>query len=147
MKENSQEEVSCNHRAIVNALNKAIEIFTLHSEEAFEEVVSNGLQPVADAAGLNRIAVYRLFDKKSGRMGQIYVWAYGKTVDLDEELVELPNVPPVIRWLDILIKGECINGNASDMPADQAAFCALFGVKSILFVPVFTHGEFWGIVT
>ncbi|MCL2480435.1 MAG: response regulator [Spirochaetaceae bacterium] len=147
MTENNHEEISSSHYAIINALNKAIEIFTSHSEKAFEEVISNGLQPVAEAACLDRIAVYRLFDKKSGRMGQIYVWAYGKTVELDEELVELPNIQPVIRWLDILTKGECVHGNANDMPDDQAAFCALFGVKSILFVPIFTHGEFWGVIT
>ena len=146
-KNNRKTEFSDNCRLIVNALNKSIEIFTSHSENAFEEVMNLGLKPIADAAGLNRIAVYRLLDKKSGCMGQIYVWAYGKTVTLDKELVELPNVPPVIRWLKVLKIGECINGNAMEMEQDQADFCAIFGVKSILFVPIFTHGEFWGIVT
>ena len=146
-KNDKKTEISGDCSLIVDALNKSIEIFTSHSENAFEEVMNLGLKPIAEAAGLNRIAVYRLLDKKSGRMGQIYVWAYGKTVTLDKELVELPNVPPVIRWLNILKTGECINGNAREMPQDQADFCAIFGVKSILFVPVFTHGEFWGIVT
>jgi signal transduction histidine kinase/DNA-binding response OmpR family regulator/PAS domain-containing protein len=133
--------------AIVRALNKTVEIFTSHSGKSFDEVISSGLQPVADAAGLNRIAVYRLLDKESIRMGQIYVWAYGKTVPLDKELVELPKVPPVLRWLDELTKGNAVHGNAADMPQDQADFCKLFGVKSILFEPIFTHDEFWGVVT
>ena len=133
--------------AIINALSKTIEIFTSYSGISFDEVISTGLKPVADAAGLNRIAVYRLLDKDSGRMGQIYVWAYGKTVPLDKELVKLPNVSPITRWLEILTKGECVHGNVLDMDSEQAAFCGLFNIKSILFVPIFTHGEFWGIVT
>jgi len=147
MTENSPEEIYKNRDAIVDALNKTVEIFTSHSEKAFEEVMSNGLQLVAEAAGLDRIAVYRLFDEKKGHMGQIYVWAYGKTVELDKELVVLPNISPVLRWVEILSRGECVHCNTNDMSEDQAAFCALFGVKSILFVPVFTHGEFWGVVT
>ena len=147
MSQDGSNELLGHRDAIVDALAKTVEIFTSHSEKTFDEVLSSGLQQVADAANLNRIAVYRLLDKKSSRIGQIYVWAYGRNVALDEELVELPNVPPVVRWLDILTKGECVHGNAKDMDADQAAFCALFGVKSILFVPIFTHGEFWGIVT
>ena len=132
---------------IVSALCEATEIFTSHSEQIFEEVVSSGLQPVAVAAGIDRVAVYRVLDSKNGRMGQIYVWAYGKTVPLDEELIVLPDVPPVRRWLNILTKGECVYGNIKEMDKDQAGFCAMFGIKSILFVPIFTHGEFWGVVT
>jgi len=90
--------------------------------------------------------VYRLLDRKD-LLGQIYVWAFGKTSELDEELVEVPKVPPVNHWLEIMMKGECINGNAIEMPEDQANFCAMFGVKSIFFVPIFTHNEFWGVVT
>ena len=136
------------HRnAIVDALNKTVEIFTSHSGKSFDEVVSCGLQPVADAAGLNRIAVYRLLEKESGRMGQIYVWAYGSAVPLDEELVDLPKTPPVIRWLERLTKGECIHGNTKDMLKDEEEFLTSFGVKTILLVPVFTRGEFWGVIS
>jgi len=135
-----------NRDALVDALNIMAEILTSHSEEAFEEVMSNGLQPVANAAGLDRVAVYRYLDRID-RLGQIYVWAFGKTASLDKELIEVPSVPPVKNWLATIMKGECINGNAREMSEDQAAFCALFGVKSILFVPIFTHNEFWGVVT
>jgi len=132
--------------ALVDALNMMAEIFTSHIEEAFEEVMSNGLRPVARAAGLDRVAVYRYLDRID-RLGQIYVWAFGETSSLDKELIEVPSVPPVNNWLATIMKGECINGNAREMSEDQAAFCALFGVKSILFVPIFTHNEFWGVVT
>jgi len=143
-----QESETAGHRnAIISAVNKTVEIFTSHGGKSFDEVICGGLQPVAEAAGLNRIAVYRVLEKNTLRIGQIYVWAYGKTVPLDKELIELPKVEPVIRWLHILTKGEYVHGNAAEMSKDQADFCALFDVKAILFVPIFTHSQFWGIVT
>jgi len=123
-----------NYDAIISALNKTVEIFTSHREISFNEVIGSGLLSVADAAGLNRIAVYKLIDKESFQLGQIYTWAYGNTTPLDEELVQLPNIPPIIRWLDALTKGECINGNTKDMPRDEVEFLSRFGVKSI-FLP------------
>ena len=137
---------SCNRDAIINALNKTIEIFTSHNEISFNEVISNGLAPVADAAKLDRVSVYRLLDKRSRKMGQIYVWASGKTDDLDKELIELPNIPPTRRWLEKLIKGECINENVKDMDEESKVFCGSFNLKAVLLVPVFTRGEFWGII-
>ena len=130
---------------IVNALNEMIEIFTSYDGKTFDEVMSNGLQPVAKAANLDRVAVYRLLDD-CDRLGQIYLW-YGNSIPLEEELLVLPDNPPVIRWLKVLTKGDCINGNVNDMPEDEAAFLSLFGVKSIYFVPIFTYGEFWGVIT
>ncbi|MCL2101547.1 MAG: ATP-binding protein [Fibromonadales bacterium] len=132
---------------LVHALIETTEIFTSHSKKDFSDVMSSGLKPIADAANLNRIAVYRLLNKEEGRIGQIYLWEHGKTIPLDEILVELPKVSPVIRWLKVLTAGECINGNVLDMDKEQADFCALFKIKSILFVPIFTYNEFWGIVT
>jgi signal transduction histidine kinase/CheY-like chemotaxis protein/PAS domain-containing protein len=136
-----------NRDVIINALNKTIEIFTSHSELSFNEVISNGLHPVADAAKLDRVSVYRLLDKESGRMGQIYVWAYGETVELDKELIVLPDVSTTRRWLEKLLKGECINENVKDMDDESKVSCGLFNIKAILLVPVFTHGEFWGVIT
>ena len=132
---------------IVDALSRTVDIFTSHSEKSFDVLMSNGLQLIANAASLNRISVYRMLDKNTGSMGQIYLWAFGKTQTLDQELVTLPNIPPVNYWLDKMKKGECVHGSVKEMEKDREDFLSLFGVKSILFVPVFTHGEFWGVVT
>ncbi|MDR0223068.1 MAG: response regulator [Oscillospiraceae bacterium] len=123
-----------------------IEIITDFNEDAFEIVMSKALDPVAKAIRLDRIAVYQIL-KSSSRLGQTYVWYKGESVELDKELVVLPDHPSVNRWVEILMKGDCINGNVDDMNGEDAAFCGMFGVKSILFVPIFTFGKFWGVIT
>jgi signal transduction histidine kinase/CheY-like chemotaxis protein len=45
------------------------------------------------------------------------------------------------------MKGECINANVADMAEDEAAFISRFGTKAIFFVPIFMHGNYWGIIT
>jgi signal transduction histidine kinase/DNA-binding response OmpR family regulator/PAS domain-containing protein len=138
-------EISEGRYAISNALNNAIEILTSHKEESFDDVMSNGVRPIADAAGLNRIVVYRLLEGND-RLGQRYVWKYGKTAPLDVELIEAPNNPPMTRWLKTLMRGEYIHGRLDVMAEDEAAFLGLFGIRSVLFVPIFTYNKFWGMV-
>ena len=131
--------------SIVNALNEATEAFTSINGETFDEVMTNGIKPIAEAAGIDRVAVYRLLDS-GGHFGQVYLW-HGKTRPLVEELIVVPDNPPVVRWLEILKKDICINGNVNEMAPDEAALLSHFGVKSIFFVPIFTRGEFWGVIT
>ena len=146
-KDSKTNELSSHCVRLVTALNRTVEIFTSHSTKTFDELMSLGLGPIAEAVKLDRVAVYRLLDAKKMRVGQIYVWAGGKTVSLDEELVEIPECTATRRWLNTAMKGECINTNVMEMPRDEAEFLSRFGVKSILFVPIFIRDEFWGIVT
>ncbi|MDR2578161.1 MAG: AmmeMemoRadiSam system protein B, partial [Chitinispirillales bacterium] len=131
---------------MLGALNDMAVMLLSHKNATLDEVMSDGLKPVADAGGLDRIAVYRMLYEEEQRLGQIYLW-YGKTIPLDEELVILPDNPPIRRWLEILMKGECINGNTEYMLDDDVEFLTRFGVKSIFFVPIFTREKFWGVIT
>jgi signal transduction histidine kinase len=140
------QSVSEHFVAITNALNKTVEILLSHSEETFDDMMENALLPIAEAAELQRIVIYWLLDGKN-RLGQTYVWAHGKTAALDDELIELPDNPLVVRWLEILTKGECVNARADTLPKDEAAFLSLFKVKSIFLVPIFTHNKFSGVIS
>jgi len=138
-------ESSRRRENIVNALNVATEAFTSNNGKNFDELMTNGIKPIAEAAGIDRVAVYRLM-KSGGHLGQVYLW-HGKRLPLLEELIVVPDNPPVIRWLEVLKKDICINGNVNDMAPDEATFLNHFGVKAVFFVPVFTRGEFWGVIT
>ena len=136
--------------SIIDALNKAIEIFAFHSEKTFDEVMTNGIRPLADAVGLDRVVFYKLADVEGGkRLGQAYRWdkSEGGLISLAEELKVLPNIPVLENWISIASKGDCIRLKESEYTEDAAAFMRVYGIRSILVVPIFTHGEFWGIVT
>ena len=134
-----------NREKMLNALNEMAVSLLSYENESFEDVISKGLKPVTDMAGVDRVAVYRMLDGDI-RLGQVYLW-YGQTIPLDEELLIVPLDPPVVRWLDILTKGGCINAKVDEMDVEESAWLRRFGAKCAYFVPIFTRGRFWGVVT
>ncbi|MCL1959287.1 MAG: response regulator [Spirochaetes bacterium] len=151
VKHNNEEarELLGRRASIVDALNKSIEIFSSNKEETFDEVMTNGIRPFADAVGIDRVVFYRLIDGEgSKRLGQIYLWdkSEGGLMSLDEELKFLPNHPVLENWMSIASQGGCIRFRESDYTEDVAALMRTYGIKSILIVPIFTHGKFWGVI-
>jgi transcriptional regulator with GAF, ATPase, and Fis domain len=149
VKEKDDFEITQRREAIVNGMNKAIDIFTSHSEKEFDDVISKGLRPIAEAARLDRIVFYRnMVIDGEPRIGQIYMWVRAEDglVSLDEELRIMPKNPLVEKWNAVLSKNNPIRIRESDIDNDEQVFLRIFGVKSILIVPVFSHGEFWGAV-
>jgi signal transduction histidine kinase/CheY-like chemotaxis protein len=136
--------------AIVEALNKSIEIFSNHNEKTFDEVLTNGIRPVANAVGLDRVVVYAVVDReREKRFGQIYRWDKSERglMSLADELRILPDIPVIRRWIASAAKDECIRMRKSDFDEDQAAFMRVYSIKSILLIPIFTHGDLWGAVS
>jgi signal transduction histidine kinase/CheY-like chemotaxis protein len=135
---------------IIDAINQAIEIFSFHNEKTFDEVMTNGIRPVADAVGLDRVVFYKLTDVEGGKcLGQVYRWdkSEGGLISLAEELKVLPHIPVLENWVSTASQGNCVRIKESEYTEDAAAFMSVYGIKSILIVPIFTRGAFWGIVT
>ena len=136
-------------RSYAGALNKALEIFFSYAERTVDEVLSHGLRPVADAADMDRIIVFRILEEERNIAGEIYRWdrIAGGTAPVDEALKRLPIGTAVERWLARVSKDACISLRRSEFTEDEAAFLVPRGVRSILIVPVFTKSAFWGVVT
>jgi signal transduction histidine kinase/DNA-binding response OmpR family regulator/PAS domain-containing protein len=150
IKSANNKNTSEKREVIVDALNKSIEIFSVSKEDSFDEVMTNGIRPIAEAIGLDRVVFYRLMDIDGGkRLGQIYRWdkSEGGLMSLAEELKVLPNVPVLEQWVTAITKGECVRIRESDYDKDQADFLRVYGIKSMLLTPILTHGDLWGAVT
>jgi len=132
-----------------NALNKSLETFVSFTEKDIDDIMSNGLKPVAAAAGLDRIIIFRILNKGSMIFGERYRWdrITGGTAPIDDALRELPVNTAVTRWISIMSDNSCISIKRSEFKEDEAAFLSPRGVMSILIVPVFTENEFWGVIT
>jgi len=127
------------------AINEMATKLLSHEKEAFGDVMGRGLVPIASAAGIDRIAVYR-YKAQYLRFSQVYLWI-GKTVPLEDFMLDMPIIPPISTWHSSFTKNECINANLMDLPADEVEYLKRFGIKSIYFVPIFTYGKLWGVIT
>jgi len=132
-----------------NALNKALEILFSYTEKDIDNTLSHGLWPIANAAGLDRILVFRILDSDAMICGETYRWdrLSGGTAPIDDTLRELPVNSAVKRWISIMADGSCISLKRSTFKEDEAVFLGPRGVMSILIVPVYTESKFWGVVT
>ena len=147
MDKHENADTSGRYAAIADALHKYLETFSTNKEETFEKVMTNGIRPFADAVGLDRVVFYKMVNTEGGkRLGQIYQWdkTEGGLIPVIEELKVLPNHPVLDKWVSITSQGGCIRLKESDYSKDEAAFLRTYGVKSILVMPIFTHGKLWG---
>jgi len=143
-------EASHKYIKISEALNMAVEIFVSYSEEDFNDVMTNGLNPIAEAVELDRICVFKQIKEKGEQvLKRVYLWdkVAGGTLLEEERPFFLHNVKVVKRWVDTLLMGRYINAHIGGMNEEEMAFIDSFGLKSILMFPVFTHREFWGVIS
>ena len=112
------------------ALNKSLEIFISFNERAIDEVMSKGLCPVAQAAGLDRIIIFRIYGLESSTAGEIYRWdkALGGTAPIDPLLRVLPVTAVLKRWVSIVSDDSCISLKRSEFTKEEAAFLSPRGV-------------------
>jgi len=146
---NEANNLSGRRAAIIDALNKAIEIFSSHSEKTFDKVMSSGIQPIADAVGLDRVVFYSLVGKEEEkRFGQIYRWdkSKGGLMSLADELQVLSDNPVIERISSIITKGDCVKFREGVFSEDEKALFSAYGIKSVLYMPIFTLGKLWGAV-
>lgn len=129
----------------LEALNRMAVLLLSHHYEVFDNVMSMGLKPLADVTGINRIAAFKYMEEdKSYR--QWYLWE-NRTIPLVEALRIVPQDAPVVRWIETLKRGECLNYNVDELSEEDAQWLTKIGVKAIYFVPVFARGKFWGAIT
>ncbi len=128
-------------------LNSAAIILLSQSAENFELTMSAGVSLIAGIADVDRMSVSRNMEKPDGLYAsQIYRWSKvaGTSISPLQELQVNSYERHIPRWRDILKSGQCINGPVSLMP--EAATLKSFGCMSVLAIPVFNKGMFWGFV-
>ena len=132
---------------IVNALNESLDIFNFHNEETFDDVMANALKPLAEVMSVDRIAFYRFTEiDDQHRLKQIYYWGAAEGGLMEKSMYALPSHQMVAKGLESSIKDICLTKRLDRISEDEVAFMETFGIKSLLMVPVFTHGTFWGVV-
>ena len=141
------QEISSRRALLIDALNKALEVFCSQNEEHFDEVLANALRLTADAAGVDRILIDRCADTEDGpRAKHLYQWSRSNGGLVFEDPAPVPGDPSLSAWRNDLERGIPVNRRLSDMTAGESDFMNSSDIKSIFVAPIFTHGEFWGCV-
>ena len=132
--------------AMVNALNKVLEVFCSHFDDTFDKVLASALRIIAEAATVDQIHVDLVDPVNAACLKQLYRWDSSDGVARVNSTASFPRSPVLTEWFGDLMQGRYINRQVSDAPKPEAAFMNDIGLKSIFIVPIFTGGALWGCV-
>ncbi|MDR1838727.1 MAG: response regulator, partial [Treponema sp.] len=134
-------------KKMADVLNKTAVTFLSNSEKTFEDIMTTGMTPIADMAGLDRLSVWRNSTVENIlHTSQIYRWdrESGGTTEPTPGLTDVTFAKLAPRWEELLPRGELINSPVRLLP--EAPMLQSFGVVSAFITPIFIGGELWGFV-
>ena len=128
----------------------AVKLLATFDNGQFEVSLVEGIRHIAEYLEVDRVYIWRN-EMINGEMcyKAIFSW-YNETGSEGNPVsqgVAMPLSSFSKEFNDTLARGVCIRGASSNLnPRDRSVLSAL-GVKSLLILPVFIQGSFWGAVT
>jgi signal transduction histidine kinase len=109
------------------------------------------LSKIGQGAGVSRAYVFENHTDDAGRlcMSQRYEWTAAE-VSRELDNPDLQNMPYAESgfgyWIGVLGQNEILTGTVSQMSAAERAVFEPQGIRSIIVIPVFVQGVWWGFV-
>ena len=136
--------------AILETVRFAAERF-LGETSGWEESVRTVLMHLGEAAGASRVYVFENYVGEDGELWatQRHEWvAPGVSAQIDNTLLKaLPyRAAGFGRWEEVLGQGDLVHGHTRDLPESEQPELRAEDILSIVIVPIFVEGEWWGFV-
>jgi signal transduction histidine kinase/CheY-like chemotaxis protein len=114
----------------------------------FDSDIWNSMDMIARCAGVDRMRIWKNHIKNDELYcSQIYEWSGGVEPQSGKRIaVDVPYSQNMPGWEEKLSAGQSINRLAHDFSPEEQAQLSPQGVLSILVIPVFFQGIFWGFV-
>ena len=134
--------------AILQAVSRSAERFLV--QRSFDEGVVELMRVLGEATGVTSAHVFENVrsDGPSTHTRRLAGWESGRgnsTVD-DPRLAHVQPAPHFRRWAEVLGRGDVVSSHICDLPAEERDALALAGSLSVLAVPIFVQGRWWGFI-
>jgi len=146
-KKEREAQAALKHREmLLNTVNRATEILLTASEENTMTALTASMRIVGRCVGADHVQIWRN-EMIDGELH--FTMCYEWLSEFGKQKKGVPiglKVPYSSRpgWLEMFMKGKCINTPISKLPPDDASFLGHFGVVSIVILPLFLNEEFFG---
>ena len=147
MKYRQMAEALKRRETMLDTLNKTAIVFLSQSKETFEDMMSLGIEQIADLFDIDRFSLFRNFSMPDGlHSSQIYRWdrASGGTTPPTKFYTDMTYAEFAPNWKHILENDNVVNGPTRLMLGREADTLRMAGVISALAVPLFIDDVFWG---
>jgi len=129
------------------AVNSAANILLESTEENFETSLLDGMELMGHCVNADRVYIMRN-ETRDGKHCFVYVYGWANAGKKDGRSITIGSVIPYDAfpdWETRLAQGECINGPMSEQSPSVQNYFSYIVIKSILVIPVFIQGKFWGL--
>jgi len=133
---------------LLSTVNRATTLLLQAEGEEFERTLWSSMGMMASAVDADRVYIWENHEIE-GRLHstQLYEWSEGAEPQQGNEYtVGLSYDDSLPGWKEKLSGGQCINCIVREMTPSEQGQLLPQGIVSILIVPVFLRGDFWGFV-
>jgi len=129
------------------AVNSAATVLLETTEENFESSLLNGMELMGRCVSADRVYIMRN-ETINGKNCFVYIYEWVNEIGKDGTTITKGLTVPYDvypEWKTKIERGECLNGPMSEQsPFIQSYFSKIL-IKSLLVIPVFIQGKFWGL--
>ena len=135
------------HGRLLDTVNSAAAVLlSNNAKESFEELLLKSFELVGRCLDVDRVQIWRN-EKINGDMHFVlrHEWLsdYGKNCSAIPHGLHFPySMKP--EWESKFLRGENINAPLCELPQEDREFLGNYGMKSIVILPMFLDGDFWG---
>ena len=135
-------------RELVHVINKAAAMLLESDMFDYSGAMQQGMEMIGRCIGADRVIFWRNVLKDDNQLyhRQICKWANEGIYD-NNTLLEFSYRESLPNWECLLARGENINGPLSSQPEEERALLSIQQIKSVLIIPLFLKGEYWGLVS
>ncbi|MGI6153526.1 MAG: response regulator [Christensenellaceae bacterium] len=132
---------------LLKAVNTAASILMDAEPEVFDTAIFNALQELGRTVQVDRMYIWENYvEGDEAWCRQIYEWSEGAEPQQGKEITAGIPYSAVPYWYEEMGEGRAINAYVRNLPKEEREVLEPQGVISILVIPVFLHGDFWGFV-
>jgi signal transduction histidine kinase/CheY-like chemotaxis protein len=132
---------------LLNTVNSAASVLlSINDENSFEASLLKSFDLVGNCLDVDRVQIWRN-EVIDGELH--FVHRYGWLSDYGRNIAPVPiglhfSYSTIPEWESIFMRGECINSPLSALKEEERSFLIAYGMKSIVIIPMFLEGDFWG---
>ncbi|MDR1970295.1 MAG: response regulator [Treponema sp.] len=133
---------------LLRVVNDAATILLSSDAKEFDGSLSRSMELLAQDIEVDRINLWKnnIIDGDLYYC-RVYSWARDRGLNWESADTVFLYRTTIPRWKTVLSGGDCINGPLSALPPEEQATFRDYHIFSILVIPVFLRGEFWGFVS
>ena len=133
--------------AILEAVSHAAEHFL--KQPLLDDAMGDLMRALGEATGASRAYVFENVDGEGDEPFALLraAWSAGDMPTIDDpRLGHRRPAPHFPRWASLLAAGQPLSGHVRELPADEREPLELVDVLSVVAVPIFVDGRWWGFI-